>query len=74
MASGQRVPVDKQAKISFQIVPHYFQVSFLILPTMNSILLGNSFFKKHYHNRSKKQFVTITRFESAVESNFAGEG
>ena len=28
MASGQRVPVDKQAKISFQIGPHYFQDSF----------------------------------------------
>ena len=25
MASGQKVPVDKQAKISFQIEPHYFQ-------------------------------------------------
>ena len=30
MASGQRVPVDKQAKIKFQIGPHYFQGSFLI--------------------------------------------
>ena len=47
MASGQRVPVDKQAKISFQIGPHYFQDSFLILPTMNSVFLGNPFFKKH---------------------------
>ena len=47
MASGERVPVDKQAKISFQIGPHFFQDSFLILPTMNSIILGNPFFKKH---------------------------
>ena len=47
MASGQRVPVDKQAKISFQIGTHYFQDSFLILPTMNSVILGNRFFKKH---------------------------
>ena len=47
MASGQRVPVDNQAKISFQIGPHYFQDSFLILPTMNSVILGNPFFKKH---------------------------
>ena len=45
MASGQRVPVDKQAKISFQIEPHYFQDSFLILPTKNSVILGNPFFK-----------------------------
>ena len=47
MASGQRAPVDKQGKISFQIGPHYFQDSFLILPTMNSVILGNPFFKKH---------------------------
>ena len=45
MASGQRVPVDKQAKISFQIGPHYFQDSFLILPTMNSVI-WKSFFQK----------------------------
>ena len=28
MASDQRVPVDKQAKFSFQIGPHYFQDNF----------------------------------------------
>ena len=47
MVSGQRVPVDKQPKISFQIGPHYFHDSFLFLPTMNSVILGNPFFKKH---------------------------
>ena len=46
MASGQRIPVDNQAKISIQIGPHYFQNSFSILPTMNSVILGNPFFKK----------------------------
>ena len=46
MASGQRVPINKQAKISFRIGPHYFQDSLLILPTMNSVILGNSFFLK----------------------------
>ena len=39
--------MDKQAKNSFQIGPHHFQDSFLILPTMNSVILGNRFFKKH---------------------------
>ena len=39
MASGHRVPLDKQAKISFQIGAHYFQDSFLILPTVNSVTL-----------------------------------
>ena len=47
MASGQNVPVDKQAEITFQIGPHFFQDSFLILPTMKSVLLGNPFIKKH---------------------------
>ena len=47
MASGQRVPVDKQAKISLQIGAHFFQDSFLFLPTMNSVIIGNPFFKKH---------------------------
>ena len=39
--------MDKQAIISFQIGSHYFQDSFLILPTMNSVILGNTFFKEH---------------------------
>ena len=48
MASGQRVAVDKQAKISFQIGPDYFQDSFfLILPTMNNVILGNPVFPKN---------------------------
>ena len=45
MASGQRVPFDKQAKISFQIGPQYFQDSFSILPTMNSVIVGNLFIR-----------------------------
>ena len=47
LASGQKITITKQAKISFQIGPHTFQDSFLILPTMNSSILGNPFFKKH---------------------------
>ena len=47
MASGQRVPINKQAKNTFQIGPHNFQDSFFISPTMNSIFLRNPFFKKH---------------------------
>ena len=47
MVSGQRVAVDKQAKISFQIGPHFFQNNCLILPVMNSVILGNPFLKKH---------------------------
>ena len=45
MPSGQRVPFDKQAKKSFQIGPQYFQDSFSILPTMNSVFVGNLFIR-----------------------------
>ena len=47
MVFDQRFPVDKHAKISFEIGLQYFQDCFLFLPTMNSVLLGNSFVKKH---------------------------
>ena len=46
-ASGQRFPVDKQAKTSFQIGLHHLQDNFLVLLTMTSVILGNPFFKKH---------------------------
>ena len=45
MASGQRIPVDKEAKISFQIGPHYLQDSFLILPTKTVLFLEILFSK-----------------------------
>ena len=48
MVSGQRDPVDKQAKISFQMGPHCFQDSFLILPTVKSVYLENPFFFKNF--------------------------
>ena len=47
MAAAKRVAIEKQAKIRFQIEQHTFQDSFLIMPTMNSIILGNPFFNKH---------------------------
>ena len=64
LASRQRVAVNKGAKVSFQIGPHNFQDSSLILPTMNSVL-GNPFFKKHNITIvPKNNFVTITIFNS----------
>ena len=45
MASDHKVPIDKHAKISFQIGPHFFQDSFLILPFKISVSLGNAFLK-----------------------------
>ena len=46
MASGQRVSVDNQVNLPFCIGIHSFTDSFLVLPKMNSVILGNSFFKK----------------------------
>ena len=47
MASGQRISVQNQVNLRFSIGIHSFTDSFLILPTMNNVILGNPFFKKH---------------------------
>ena len=47
LASGAPVKVNQQAKIEFSLADHHFNDSFLILPKMNNIILGNSFFRKH---------------------------
>ena len=45
MASGQRISVQNQVNLRFSIGIHSFTDSFLILPTMNNVILGNPFFK-----------------------------
>ena len=47
LASGAAVRVNQQAKIEFSLGDHHFNDSFIILPKMNKIILGNSFFRKH---------------------------
>ena len=46
MTSGQRVSVENQVNLTFRIGVHSFTDSFLVLPKMNSVILGTSFFKK----------------------------
>ena len=46
VASGRTVKVLAQVDGKFKPNDHNFQDSFLILPSMNSVLLGNPFFKK----------------------------
>ena len=46
MASGQLISIQKQVSLTFSIGLHSFKDSFLILPTMNNVFLGNPFFKK----------------------------
>ena len=47
VASGRTVKVLAQVDVKFKVNDHNFQDSFLILPSMNSIVLGNPFFKKY---------------------------
>ena len=47
VASGRTVKVLAQVDVKFEVNDHNFQDSFLILPSMNSVVLGNPFFKKY---------------------------
>ena len=68
MSSSQRVPVDKRAKISFQIRPHYFQDSFVILTTLNSVILGYPFLKNHKTTNDPKN-ILLQLLEVTVQLN-----
>ena len=47
VASGRTVKVLAQVDVKFTVNDHNFQDSFLILPSMNSVVLDNPFFKKY---------------------------
>ena len=47
MASGSPVAVDKAVRLTLYIANYQFTDDFLVLPTMNSVILGNPFFKKN---------------------------
>ena len=47
IANGSIVPVRKQVLLRFFIRGKVFEETFMILPTMGSILIGMSFFKKY---------------------------
>ena len=47
VASGRTVKVLAQVDVKLKVNDHNFQDSFLIFPSMNSIVLGNPFFKKY---------------------------
>ena len=46
VASGRTVKVLAQVDVKFKVNDHSFQDSFLILPSRNSVVLGNPFFEK----------------------------
>ena len=75
MTSGKKVTLAKQAQVSDQVRPHYFRDSFIFLPTLNSIILGNRFIKKDkLHIWSKREFVKITSFTGTDETDFVWGG
>ena len=47
VASGRTVKVFAQVDVKFKVNDHNFQDSFLILPSMNSVVFQNPFFKKY---------------------------
>ena len=47
VASGRTVKVLAQAVVKIEIIGHQFDEVFLILPSMNSVVLGNPFFKQY---------------------------
>ena len=47
VASERTVKVLAQVDVKFKVNDHNFQDSFLILPSMNSVVLGNPFFKTY---------------------------
>ena len=47
VASGRTVKVLAQVDVKFEVNDHNFQDSFLILPSMTSVVLGNPFVKKY---------------------------
>jgi len=46
VASGRTVKVLAQMDVEFHVNDHNVQASFLLLPSMNSVVIGNPFFKK----------------------------
>ena len=47
LASGKPVPVTQSIRINFYIANHEFTDDFMVLPTMNSVIIGNPFIKKN---------------------------
>ena len=48
VASGRTVIVLAQEEVKFKVNNHDFKDAFLISPSMNSVVLGNPFFKKYF--------------------------
>ena len=54
VASGRTFKVLAQIEVKFKVNNHVFQDAFLILPSMNSVVLGNPFFNKILYRNSSR--------------------
>ena len=57
IANGNLVPVRKQVFLRFYVAGKVFEETFLILPTMGTILIGMSFFEKYSVNLDIKNHL-----------------
>ena len=57
IANGNLVPVRKQVLLRFYVAGKVFEETFLILPTMGTILIGMSFFEKYSVNLDIKNHL-----------------
>ena len=64
LASGKLLPVNGEVQLKFNLANIEFEEIFLVLPTMNSMVLGNPFFKNHdvgiYPSKNILNFPSIS--------------
>ena len=72
LASGKKLAVIGQIEATFSLGGLEFREKFLILPEMNSIILGNPFFKKHGINISP-QLNILKLPELTLQLNTIGD-
>ena len=64
-AAGQLIPVRGQIQLEYSIAKHSSREHFVVIPSTNSIILGNLFFKNNSielypkENRMKLQYLTL---------------
>ena len=67
IASGRTVKVLAQVNLKFKINEHQFDDVFLILTSMNSVVLGNPFFKKIYQDKPWRKLAQTPRHDLSIK-------
>ena len=69
VASGRTVKVLAQIQVKFHVNHHEFTDTFLIPPSMNSVVIGNLFFKKYNIEISPADNLSKLTDDISVERN-----